>query len=91
MRDQIWSRNTQGESGVVDVVDKVVHFRRFDVHEAVDFRLRGWAGVGGEGGGGAAEDEAEIGVEGCEESMLGRAVLDGRVEALLFEGWTNLY
>lgn len=91
VRDQIRSRNTQGESGVVDVVNKVVHFRRFDVHEAVDSRLRGWASVGGEGRRSAAEDQAEIRVEGCEESILARAVLDGRVEALLLEGLTNLY
>ena len=68
MCDQVRPLDAQGERGVVDVVDEIVHLGRFEVHEAVDFGLGGGAGVAREGGGGAAEEEAEVGVEGCEES-----------------------
>lgn len=88
MRNQIRARDSQGEGRVVDVVDKVVHLGGFDVHEAVDFGLGRGAGVGGERGGGAAEDEAEVGVEGCEEP---RWVLDGRGREGVGRGGTDLY
>lgn len=68
MRHQIRTCDAEGESRVVDVVDEVVHFRRREVHVAVDLELGGWARVAGEGRGGAAEYEAEVFVEVCEES-----------------------
>ena len=58
-------------------MDEIVHLGGFDVHEAVDFRLRGGASIAGEGGGGAAEKDAEVGVEGREHSVWVRKNVGG--------------
>lgn len=61
--DEIGPLDAEREGGVVDGVDEVVHFGRFEIHEAVDLGLRGGAGVVREGGRAAAEDYAEVLVE----------------------------
>ncbi len=70
MRHQIRSLHPETHGRVVDVVDEVVHGWRGQIHESMDLRLAGGAGVGGEGGGGAAEDYADVVVEVREEGVL---------------------
>lgn len=67
MGDEIRTFDTEGEGGVIDAVDEVVHFGRFDVHKPVHLGLRRGAGVFWEGRIGAAEDDAEVLVEMDEE------------------------
>ena len=69
MGDQIRPLHAQRHRRVIDVVDEIMHFRPLEVHEAVHGCLGWGAGVFGEGGGGAAEDEAEVLVEVGEESV----------------------
>lgn len=63
MRDQIRSLDAQCQRRIVDIMDEIVHLGGFDIHEAVDFGLRGGAGIAGERRGGAAEEDTEVGVE----------------------------
>lgn len=41
VRDQVWASDAEGERGVVNVVDKVVHLGSFEIHKAVDMGLGG--------------------------------------------------
>ncbi len=63
MGDQVWALDAQSQGRVVDVVDEIVHFWRFEVHVAVNGSLRRIASVIGEAELVAAEENAEILVE----------------------------
>ena len=63
MCHQVGSLHAQRERRVVDVMDEVVDFGRFEVHEAVNLRLGRRAAIKRKIGGVAAEDNAEVLIE----------------------------
>ncbi len=59
--DKVGAGDAEGDGGVVDVVDEVVHGWRGEVHESVDLfvRLVWGVGLGGREGGGTCACEEE--------------------------------